>query len=76
MKNIVLPDLGEGIENGIISAIYVQEGDWIKDGDDIVELVTDKAAFNVPSTCSGKIKKINVRQGQEIFIGEILLILE
>jgi len=76
MKNIVLPDLGEGIEKGIVSSLYIKEGDLIKAGDDVIELVTDKAAFNVSAEISGKVRKINVQQGQEVKIGEVLVVIE
>ena len=59
MRDIILPDLGEGIEKGIISSWYAKEGDVVQTDDDIVELVTDKAAFNVPADHNGKVVKIN-----------------
>ncbi|MBF0521540.1 MAG: biotin/lipoyl-binding protein [Candidatus Omnitrophica bacterium] len=76
MKNIVLPDLGEGIEKGTVSLSYVKEGDIVKEGDDIVELVTDKAAFNVPTEYAGRIQSLKVKQGQEVKIGDVLAVLE
>ncbi|MDP2932745.1 MAG: biotin/lipoyl-containing protein, partial [bacterium] len=58
MKKIVLPELGEGIDEAVVSLWHFLEGDSVSAGDDIVEIVTDKATFNVPSGVSGKIKKI------------------
>ena len=72
MKNIILPELGEGIEGAVVSMWHFAEGDTVKAGDDVVEVVTDKATFNVPSGASGIIKKIVRREGETVKIGEVL----
>jgi pyruvate dehydrogenase E2 component (dihydrolipoamide acetyltransferase) len=76
MKNIILPKLGEGIEEAVVSLWHFAEGDTISAGDDIVEIVTDKATFNVPSDSSGKITKIIHPEGDTVKIGETLAELE
>ena len=76
MKKIVLPDLGEGIEEATISSWHVSEGDIVKAGDDIVEIVTDKAAFNVPANASGVVKRIVRHEGDTVKIGETLAEIE
>ncbi|MEA3305813.1 MAG: biotin/lipoyl-containing protein [Candidatus Omnitrophota bacterium] len=72
MEKIILPELGEGIEEAVISLWHVAVGDDVKKGDDIVEMVTDKAAFNVPSPVSGIIKNIIHPEGDTVKIGSIL----
>ena len=72
MKDIILPELGEGIEDAVVSMWHFAEGDTVKAGDDIVEVVTDKATFNVPSSSSGVIKKIMRHEGETAKIGEVL----
>ena len=76
MIEVKLPELGEEIEKAIISCLYFKVGDRINEGDDIVELATDKATFNVPATNSGVIKKILVKEGQEVKVGETLVLIE
>ncbi len=76
MKNIILPELGEGIKEAMVSYWHFKEGDNVKPGDDIVEIVTDKATFNVPSDLSGRIKKILHREGDTVKIGAILAEIE
>ena len=44
--------------------------------DDIVELVTDKATFNVPAGIFGVMKEICVKEGQEAKIGEVLAVID
>ena len=72
MSSILLPDLGEGIEKVVVSCWYVKPGDTVVKGDDIVEIVTDKATFNVPSDISGKVEEIFFKEGEEVTIGSTL----
>ena len=76
MNKVVLPALGEGITKATIACWHVQEGDKVKTGEDVVELVTDKAAFNVSTPHAGTVKKILVKEGQEAPVGETLAIIE
>lgn len=76
MKKIALPELGEGIEEAVVSLWHFAEGDLVGVGDDIVEIVTDKATFNVPSDSSGRIKKILHLEGDTVKVGEALVELE
>lgn len=72
MTNVKLPELGEGIEKAVISCWYVKVGDQVKAEEDVVELVTDKATFNVYAPQAGTIKEIFFMEGQEAKIGEVL----
>ncbi|MEK6714564.1 MAG: biotin/lipoyl-containing protein [Candidatus Omnitrophota bacterium] len=76
MKKLVLPELGEGIEKATVSYWLFDEGAQVKEGQDVVEMVTDKATFNVPVTCSGVIKKILFREGEVVRVGEALAEIE
>jgi pyruvate/2-oxoglutarate dehydrogenase complex dihydrolipoamide acyltransferase (E2) component len=49
-----------------------QEGQSITPEDDVVELVTDKAVFNVPAPENGVITKIHYQEGQDAPIGAVL----
>ena len=76
MQQIKLPDLGEGIEEAVVSFWHFSEGDKVNKGDDLVELTTDKATFNVPSSVSGVIKKIHQSESATVKIGDVLAELE
>lgn len=65
-----LPQLGEGVAEGTIAKVLVNDGDDISEGQAILELETDKAVLEVPSTVSGKIVKVNVKAGSKIKVGE------
>lgn len=76
MPSVILPELGEGIEKATVSYWYFDEGSQVKKGQDIVEMVTDKATFNVPANGSGAIKKIFFREGEVVKVGEALATVE
>ena len=76
MNNIILPELGEGIEKAVVALWYVRPGDLVKKDDDVVELVTDKASFNIPAAGDGRIKEIHFHEGQEVKVGSTLATME
>lgn len=75
MKEVCLPELGEGIEKAVIACWHVKAGDRVKADEDIVELVTDKAAFNVPAGEDGVVQQICVAEGREARVGSVLAVI-
>jgi pyruvate dehydrogenase E2 component (dihydrolipoamide acetyltransferase) len=73
---VKLPELGEGIESGDVLEIFVSVGDMVQKGQDIVEMETDKATVPVPASASGKVTKINVKKGDSVPVGSVLIELE
>ncbi|MCC9645136.1 2-oxo acid dehydrogenase subunit E2 [Rhodopirellula sp. JC740] len=76
MTEVKLPELGDGIESGDVSEIFVSVGDVITEGQDIVEMETDKATVPVPSDVGGKVTKISVSEGDTVPIGGVLIEVE
>ena len=76
MIPVKLPELGEEIEKAIVSHWYVKVGDKVNKDDDIVELTTDKATFNVSAAAAGIVKEIFIKEGQEANIGQTLAVIE
>lgn len=66
---VKLPELGDGIESGDVLDIFVSVGDVVSEGQDIVEMETDKATVPVPSSVAGKVTKILVAEGDTVAIG-------
>ncbi len=64
-----LPELGENIEAGDVVRIAVTAGETIQEGQTVVELETDKAVVEVPSTVSGVIEKVIVTPSQRVKVG-------
>jgi len=76
MTKVVLPELGEGIDKALVSYWYFQEGEKVNEKDDLVELTTDKATFNLPSPCSGTLSQILTHEGDSVNVGDVLGIIE
>lgn len=76
MANITLPTLAEGVDKASVSYWYKQKGESVKEGEDLVELVTDKATFNMPSPSSGVLKEVLVSEGDSANVGQVIAVIE
>ncbi len=76
MTEVKLPPIAEGVNKASVVYWHKAVGESIKEGEDLVELVTDKATFNLPSPVSGAVKEIMVNEGDEIKVGQILARIE
>jgi pyruvate/2-oxoglutarate dehydrogenase complex dihydrolipoamide acyltransferase (E2) component len=74
--NLIVPELGEGITKATVACWHNKPGDRVTEGDDLVELVTDKATFNVSAEQTGILKEILVLEGKEAAIGATLALIE
>lgn len=72
MKEIILPELGEGIAQATVAYWHCAEGTRVRKDDDVVEVVTDKAVFNIPAGIDGVLKEICVQAGQNASVGSPL----
>lgn len=73
---VKLPDMGEGIEEASVSFWYKKVGDAVKEGEDLVELTTEKTSFNLPAPASGTVKGINCNEGDKAKVGQTLAVIE
>lgn len=69
MSKLILPELGEGIEQAVVSYWHFKEGDKVEQGEDMVEMATDKATFNLPAPTSGILSKIYFEEGETVSVG-------
>lgn len=76
MGEVRLPELADGVTRAIISMWHFGEGDSVRKDDEFVELITDKAAFNMPSPFSGKVKKVMFAEGETVNVGDVLAVIE
>ncbi len=75
-KEIKLPELGENIETADVISVLVKPGDNIEKEQGLIEIETDKATIEVPSTSSGKVKEVLVKEGEKVKTGQIIIYLE
>jgi 2-oxoglutarate decarboxylase len=69
---IVMPEMGESVQEGTVLEWHVSEGDQIAEGDTVVEVSTDKVDAEVPAPSSGTITKILVGPDETVEVGKPL----
>ncbi len=75
--NVTLPSLGDDAgDKATVSVFFRDPGDEIKEGDDLVEMVTDKATFTVPSPVTGKIVSLVAGEDDIVKVGQTLAVVE
>ncbi len=74
--DIILPNIGETVDEGKVLKWLKQVGDQVTDGDVLCEVETDKSTMEVPTTIDGTIKEIRVKEGDIVPVGTILAIVE
>jgi pyruvate dehydrogenase E2 component (dihydrolipoamide acetyltransferase) len=71
-----LPELGENISQGDLVRLMVAPGTKVSEGQPVMELETDKAVVEVPSSVSGVVKEVKVKEGEKIKVGQVIFTLE
>jgi len=69
-----VPELGENVHEATVSKVLVSIGDRIAPKQAVVELEADKAAMEVPSDVEGTVEQVLVKEGDEVKVGQTLLI--
>ncbi|MDP9160852.1 MAG: dihydrolipoyllysine-residue acetyltransferase [Acidobacteriota bacterium] len=76
MTEFKLPELGENISQGDLVRLLISPGTTIAEGQAVMELETDKAVIEVPSSVSGTIQEVRVKEGEKIKVGQVIFTLE
>jgi pyruvate dehydrogenase E2 component (dihydrolipoamide acetyltransferase) len=71
-----LPELGENIDSGDLVRLLISPGASVSEGQPVMELETDKAVVEVPSTVTGVVREVKVKEGQKVKVGEVIFTLE
>jgi pyruvate dehydrogenase E2 component (dihydrolipoamide acetyltransferase) len=71
-----LPELGENVHQGDLVRLMIAPGATIAEGQAVMELETDKAVVEVPSSVSGTVKDVLVKQGEKIKVGQVIFTVE
>jgi len=74
--DFTLPELGENVASGDVLRVLVKAGDTIAKEQAVLELETDKATIEVPSSVAGQIKEVKVKAGDKVTVGQIILSVE
>ncbi len=73
---VSMPQLGETVVEGTISKWLKKVGDKVEKFDPLVEIVTDKVTVELPSPVAGVITEINVKDGETVKVGAVLLMIQ
>jgi pyruvate dehydrogenase E2 component (dihydrolipoamide acetyltransferase) len=73
LQDFILPNLGEGVEKGDVLRVLVKPGDRVKQDQPILELETDKATIEVPSSVEGVVKELKIKAGDKVKPGQVVL---
>ncbi len=76
IKEVLLPNIGEGIETADVSDVLVRVGDSISKDDPIFVLESEKATMEIPSDYSGTVKEVFIKTGEQITPGQKLITIE
>jgi pyruvate dehydrogenase E2 component (dihydrolipoamide acetyltransferase) len=76
LTDFTLPELGENVAAGEILQVLVKAGDSLSKDQLVLELETDKATIEVPSSVAGQIKEIKVKVGDTVTVGQAILTVE
>src|ERR1700727_532935 len=71
-----MPDLGEGTVDAEIVAWHTKPGDTVSEDQLIVEVMTDKAAVEVPAPVSGRVISITGAPGDKVAVGSPLIVFD
>lgn len=71
-----MPDLGENIVAADVLNVLVKVGDVIEADQAILEIETDKATIEVPTTIAGKVVEVFVKAGSKANVGDVVIKIE
>jgi pyruvate dehydrogenase E2 component (dihydrolipoamide acetyltransferase) len=73
IKEIRLPEISENVETGDVTKVLVAIGDSVEVDQSLLELETEKAVFELPSTVAGTVTEVLVKEGDTVKVGQTLI---
>ncbi len=74
--DIIMPKMGESIEEATITNWFVKEGDKVEEDDVLLEIATDKVDSEIPSPVEGVVKKILFKQDEVVAVGTVIAVID
>ena len=76
LKEFKLPDIGEGIAEGEIVSWKVKAGQAVKEEDEFVEVMTDKATVTITVPFTGTIAELRCKEGEVVPVGSVIAVID
>lgn len=76
MYEIKMPKFGLTMESGFIEQWFKKEGDWVKEGEPLLEVSSEKITNEVTSPVSGILLKIIVPEKEEVKVGTVIALID
>ncbi|RPH63712.1 MAG: biotin/lipoyl-binding protein, partial [Acidobacteria bacterium] len=73
MAELKLPELGENVTSADVLRVLVSPGDTVTKDQPVLELETDKATVEVPSSIAGVVQEVKVKAGDKVTTGQVIL---
>ncbi|MEO0400668.1 MAG: dihydrolipoamide acetyltransferase family protein [Pseudomonadota bacterium] len=74
--NVLMPQLGETVDEGTVATWHKQEGDTVTADDILLDVETDKVSMEIPAQKAGKLAKILVQTGETVGVGTVLAVIQ
>src|SRR6187551_2051682 len=71
-----IPELGENVTAGDVVRVLVHVGDSLEKDQPVLELETDKATIEVPSSVAGQVKELRIKPGDKVKVGQPILVVD
>ncbi|MGW8322894.1 MAG: biotin/lipoyl-containing protein, partial [Thermodesulfobacteriota bacterium] len=76
LKDVQLPELGEGVDSGDVVAVLVSPGDSVQKDQPLIEVECEKASVEIPCPFEGIVCEVKVKVGDQVKIGQTIITLE
>lgn len=76
IQEVTLPEISENVESGNVISVLVSPGDTVSEDQPLLEIETDKASVEVPSTAAGVVQEILVSEGDDVKVGAVIAKIE
>ena len=75
MTNVIMPQMGESVTEGVITSWYKKLGDWVDKDESLLSITTDKVDADVPAPGEGYLTQIGFEEGATVEIDTVIAVL-
>jgi 2-oxoglutarate dehydrogenase E2 component (dihydrolipoamide succinyltransferase) len=75
MMDVLMPQLGETVTEGTVSAWHKKAGDTVEKGEMLLDVETDKVATEITAPASGVLSAIHIAEGDTVDVGTVLAVI-